>query len=75
MVCSTGASAFSALYGKAATPKIREPKDVVGMRAARPWGDLLNAPSHVLPSLTRISYAFMESLLEKQTDTEEQRNL
>ncbi|KAG6546677.1 hypothetical protein Mapa_011866 [Marchantia paleacea] len=70
-----GPSAFSALYGKAATPKIREPKDVLGMRAARPWGDLLNAPSHVLPSLTRISYAFMESLLEKQTDTDDQRNL
>ncbi|KAL2613118.1 hypothetical protein R1flu_024810 [Riccia fluitans] len=64
-----GVSAYHALYANAAVPKVREAKDIVGMLASRPWGDLLNAPSHVLPPLTKISYAFLESLLKRREDT------
>ncbi|KAL3695187.1 hypothetical protein R1sor_009263 [Riccia sorocarpa] len=65
------ASVYQALYGNAAAPRVREASDVVGMLAPKPWGDLLNAPSHVLPPLTKISYAFLESLLKRREDTDE----
>ncbi|CAM6129488.1 unnamed protein product [Calypogeia fissa] len=69
----TAQSAFVATYGKPVPPSSKEgDKDVVGIRAVKPWGDLLNASSHVFPSLTRISLTFMESLLEKNSDPENQ---
>jgi NET1-associated nuclear protein 1 (U3 small nucleolar RNA-associated protein 17) len=66
-------SGYLTTYGNtSALPNKELKKDVAGIRAVRPWGDLLNASSHVFPSLTRISLTFMESLLEKSAAVEKQ---
>ncbi|XP_024528214.1 WD repeat-containing protein 75 [Selaginella moellendorffii] len=58
---------FNAMYLTTNTSKpIAQHDQLSKITSTQPWGDLLNAPSHVLPSLTDIGQQILESFLQKK---------
>ncbi|EFJ31025.1 hypothetical protein SELMODRAFT_88585 [Selaginella moellendorffii] len=63
----TALDTFNAMYLTTNTSKpIAQHDQLSKITSTQPWGDLLNAPSHVLPSLTDIGQQILESFLQKK---------
>ena len=45
-------------------------QNVIHAATNHPWESVFNTPSHVLPPLTRVGTAFLESLLQKRSSKE-----
>ena len=63
---------YASIYGE--LPKLeskKEVSDVPFIPSDRPWETIFSGSSHVLPPLTKLCSAFLSSLLEKRSVTNE----
>lgn len=73
-----GLSGYEATFGKIPEQKrnVDKPSEnmanpnVICTGTSQPWNTIFSGPSHVLPALSRLGPAFLESLLEKRASQE-----